>query len=120
MMEFDAFQEINEIRARRWHRGGDWSLLEWCGAMGGEAGEAANIAKKIKRINDSLPNIQAGTKVTDEPLLRLKLAREVADTQIYGFIIQSRLGVSAASMIAQVFDEKSIEYGFPERAPFRL
>jgi hypothetical protein len=42
---------------------------------------------------------------------------EVADSIIYGLIIMSELDVDASVMLAHVFDEKSIEYGFPERAP---
>jgi hypothetical protein len=45
-------QEMSVSRANRWH-GGDfrqWSGLEWAGAMCGEAGEAANVAKKLRRV----------------------------------------------------------------------
>lgn len=118
-MNIDSFQQVNAIRAKKWHRDGlvEWSLLEWAGAMCGEAGEAANFAKKIKRLDNSLPNMEAGLLVTDEEALKYKLAKEIADTIIYGLIILSMLEVDASSILAETFDAKSIEYGFPEMAP---
>lgn len=116
-MNISEFQKINETRAELWNKGGDWSLLEWAGAMCGESGEAANYAKKIKRLETNLPNKEAGLDISNNELLKVKMATEVADSIIYGIIILSRLGVDASVVIANVFDKKSIEYGFPERAP---
>lgn len=118
-MNITQFQKVNAIRAKRWHSDGqtNWNLLEWCGAMCGEAGEAANVAKKIRRLEMSLPNKEAGLVVSNYPELRLALAREIADTIIYGLIILSQLNVESADILTEVFDKKSIEYGFPERAP---
>ena len=117
-MDISKFQLINEERAKRWHNGQpQWSLLEWCGAMCGESGEAANNAKKIKRLDTSLPNKEAGLDKTNTELLKAKLATEVANSIIYGIIILSELGVDASQILADVYDQKSIEYGFPERAP---
>jgi NTP pyrophosphatase (non-canonical NTP hydrolase) len=118
-MDIDDFQRANAIRAKRWHNDGDtqWNLLEWAGAMCGESGEAANTAKKIRRLAQKLPNLVAGLQDSDEPRLREKLATEVADSIIYGLIILSELDVDASDVIGDVFDKKSIEYGFPERAP---
>jgi len=117
-MDLDKFQQINAERGKRWHNSdlSQWSLLEWSGAMCGEAGEAANIAKKIKRIEIKLPNKEAGLEITGLDGLKLKLAMEVADTIIYGLLIMSLLDVEASSIIKLVFDKKSKEYGFPERA----
>ena len=118
-MNIDEFQKINAIRAKRWHNDEktNWNLLEWAGAMCGEAGEAANIAKKIRRIEMELPNKQAGISIEDYPEYRFQLGREIADTIIYGLIILSELNLDTSTVLAEVFDKKSIEYGFPERAP---
>lgn len=116
-MNISEFQKKNELRAIRWHKGGDWNLLEWAGAMCGEAGECANVAKKIKRLDTDLPNREAGLSNSNRELLMAKMADETADTIIYGIIILSRLGVDASMILADKFDQKSIEYGFPERAP---
>ena len=117
-MKIDAFQATNAARGRRWHQGdlSQWSLLEWCGAMAGEAGEACNVAKKLRRLDLSLQNRDAGQTNADAGPLREKLADEIGDTMIYGLLILSNLGVNASDVIERVFDRKSVEYGFPERA----
>jgi len=118
-MDISDFQKVNAKRAVRWHNSGEtkWNLLEWAGAMCGEAGEAANYAKKIKRIDTNLPNREAGLLISDLEALKHKLAREVADSIIYGLIILSELELDASDIIADTFDNKSEEYGFPEFAP---
>lgn len=116
-MDITEFQKVNESRAKRWHGEGDWSLLEWAGAMCGEAGEAANVAKKLRRLELLLPNKEVGLDKKDEEILKGKLACEIADTIIYGLIILSRLDYDASLILASVYNRKSVEYGFPERAP---
>jgi hypothetical protein len=117
-LDIVEFQRINEIRAKRWHNDGQtqWTLLEWAGAMCGESGEAANFAKKIRRLQQELPNKEKGLDIKDLHVLKMKCAKEVADSIIYGLILLSELDQNAAVVLANVFDEKSIEYGFPERA----
>lgn len=119
-MNLSEFQKINAARATRWHQGdlNHWTLLEWAGAMCGEAGEAANVAKKIRRITIGLPNKESGLTDGDLDGLRTKFGKEVADTIIYGLICLSAIDFDATEVIAAVFDHKSMEYGFPERAPF--
>lgn len=118
-MDITKFQIINDQRAKRWHHNGqtNWTLLEWAGAMCGEAGEAANVAKKLRRLDMDLPNKEAGLSVSDSYELRLKMAKEIGDTMIYGLIILSELGFDSSYILTTVFDTKSEEYGFPERAP---
>jgi hypothetical protein len=50
---------VNICRANRWHPHGleEWTALEWAGAMTGEAGEAANAAKKLKRMENSIVSL---------------------------------------------------------------
>lgn len=117
-MQIDEFQAVNATRGRRWHQGdlSQWTLAEWTNALCGEAGEAANVAKKLRRLDLQLPNKEAGLTRDDAEPLRAKLANECGDTIIYALLILSVLGVNASDVIAGVFDQKSIEYGFPERA----
>lgn len=117
-LDLRRFQDVNAARGRRWHHGdlSQWSPLEWAGAMAGEAGEACNVAKKLRRLALSLPNRESGLQQSDADALRVKLAREVADTMIYGLLIFSLLEIDASDVIAEVFDQKSVEYGFDERA----
>lgn len=115
-MDISQFQLINAVRAKRWHNNGrtNWTLLEWAGAMCGESGEAANKAKKLRRLDDALPTANSDS---DAEVLEDALATEVADSIIYGLIILSELNIDASVLLKRVFDEKSKEHGFPERAP---
>lgn len=126
MNEFrDDFERImqhltntNVKRCERWHGENglsSWSALEWAGAMCGEAGEAANVAKKLKRIDDNMFNISKGKLDLDRDVLRDRLAREAADTFLYLNLMCAREGISLASAIVEVFNTKSQEYNFPER-----
>lgn len=116
-MNISELQKISDERVKRWHEEGDWSLLEWAGAMCGEAGECANIAKKMRRLEQALPNKEAGLNKSNYNELRVKCAMEVADTILYGLCLLSRLDTDASIILEFVFNQKSIEYGFPERAP---
>ena len=45
-----------------------------------------------------------------------KVAKECADTILYALILMARVGViDPEHVIAEVFNRKSEEYGFPER-----
>lgn len=114
-------QNVSITRSNRWHKGGltDWSALEWAGAMAGEAGEAANAAKKLRRIEDGIQNInlEAGRSLVDLDKARLQVSKEVADTILYGLLLVARVGHTDdfETILAGVFNAKSEEYGFPER-----
>lgn len=117
--------QINELfaasveRSKEWHPGGveDWSPLEWAGAMCGEAGEAANAAKKLKRVEDGIANINLPGRLLDEvEMARGIVAEEIADTILYGLLVMARVGVTnPEAILRKVFNAKSAEYGFPQR-----
>lgn len=94
----------------------EWSALEWAGAMAGEAGEACNAAKKLKRLEDGLASInEPGRHFSDLESARVQVAQEIADTIIYGLLLAARVGVTdMEAVIRQVFNAKSEQYGFPE------
>lgn len=116
---------INELfatnieRCKKWHPGGivEWSPLEWAGAMAGEAGETANAAKKLRRVESKMQNVGApGRPPIDVDAARVKVSEEVADTILYGLLLMARVGIeNPQRVIAEVFNRKSEEYGFPER-----
>lgn len=118
-MDIQVLFDTNISRCNRWHPDGieDWSPLEWAGAMAGEAGEAANAAKKLKRIENNMVSINEEARhYTTLEQARLEVGKEVADTILYGLLLMKRVGIEdPASIIAQVFNKKSEEYGFPER-----
>lgn len=118
-MKLNDVQALNVQRAVRWHKSGidEWSALEWAGAMAGEAGEACNAAKKLKRLDGGIASMNAADRhFTESASARAAVGREVADTIIYGLLLMARVGISdPESVIAEVFNRKSEEYGFPER-----
>lgn len=117
MMSISEVQRMNVERANRWH-GGDfreWSGLEWAGALCGEAGEAANVAKKLRRVETGA----AGNAWSERPLVASqlveKLASECADTFLYLLLLAARYDIDLEQAVRVKFNSKSVEMGFPER-----
>src|ERR1017187_7877903 len=119
MITIQEMMKQSTSRAARWHLGGleDWSLLEWAGAMAGEAGEACNAAKKVKRLDQKMLSInEAGRHFTDTDTAKEQVVLEVCDTIFYAILVAARAGVTDLDpYLAKVFNTKSEEYGFPER-----
>lgn len=87
-----------------------WSVAEWTNAVCGEAGEAANTAKKLLRIRKRT----RGNKDADtEQALLAKLRREAADTVMYCDLLLASEGLSLSDGIIEVYNAKSNEIGFP-------
>lgn len=112
------FQDVNWSRAIRWAEGSTrpWSLLEVAGELCGEAGEAANFAKKILRHDIGM----AGNATCDNPeseraAMVAKLGVEIADVLIVAVRLASECGVDLESVVAEKFDRTSAKMGFPER-----
>lgn len=107
------FRRANLSRVARWHPNGldDWSVLEWAGAMCGEAGETANVAKKLHRERTDAKGLNHPAN------LKAALAKEIADTIIYLDLLAAKEGIDVRRAIAETFNAKSEEYDFPERLP---
>lgn len=114
-LTFNAFAEINAARARRWHPGfpndTGWNGADWSNAMCGEAGEAANVVKKLRRHEEDLSNAGDGPPVE----LRAALGEEIADTITYAFLLAEKYGIDVATEVATKFNKVSEKQGFPER-----
>lgn len=118
MLNFQEFQNTNAERMKRWHKDGDreWSGLEWAGAMCGEAGECANVAKKILRVELNLAgNAFSEHKMIDVADMIEKLGCEIGDVIIYASLLASKYNLSLEECVRMSFNNKSIEAGFPER-----
>jgi len=74
----------------------DWSPTDWGCAMAGEAGEACNLVKKMRR-GDAVELSAVG--------------RELADTVIYADLLAQRLGISLAEFVRLKFNEVSEKRG---------
>jgi NTP pyrophosphatase (non-canonical NTP hydrolase) len=110
-LQFDRLRAVNVARCINGfgHTLDSWSPAEWTNAMCGEAGEAANVAKKMLRHRDNV----AGNKGEDRDLsaLREKLARELADVVIYADLCAAAQGIDLAEAVRETFNRKSEEIG---------
>lgn len=104
-------QHISRQRNAKWHTGREWSLAEWTNAMCGEAGEAANQAKKVLRQDTGM--VGQFDETRDE--LLLKVAKEACDTILYAILVIDACGMDVETLLRQVFNNKSEQLGFEER-----
>ena len=79
--------------------GSDWCLAQWCNAVTGELGEAANLIKKIERGDMSLE--EAG----------FELGKELADVVTYLDILAFRAGIDLGQATMDKFNEISERVG---------
>lgn len=109
-LTFKRFQSANAIRCVEGfnHSLDGWSLLEWCGAMAGEVGEACNKAKKLKRFEMELKGNKPNETIAG---LRNAMALEIGDAIVYGFLVLSAAGYDVEEIIKEVFNTKSDEIG---------
>lgn len=119
-MQIRDVVELSRQRSERWMGDEQWTVLEWAGAMCGEAGETANAAKKLRRIQQSLKNVNkvSGRQVDSERAAKMMMAKEAADTFLYLVLCWDAAGFSGPEVeeiIADVFNKKSEECDFPER-----
>lgn len=106
-MDFKTLSDIHRKRQEEYHDINLWSTLEWAGSMCGEAGEAANIAKKIKRIDCGS---KKKSKKSREELVR-HLGEELADTVLYADLIAISLGLELEDLIKDKFNKDSLKDG---------
>lgn len=92
-LTFAEFAEANRTRCRRWHDPASepWTGADWSNAMCGEAGEAANVVKKLRRQETFTAR---GPDDPDASVLRSMLV---------------------AQATAGKFNRVSVRQGFPER-----
>jgi NTP pyrophosphatase (non-canonical NTP hydrolase) len=112
---FAEVTAVNRARAGRWHPGfpddDTWTLADWSNAMCGEAGEAANVVKKLRRVETGLVG------VLDLPAVELReaLADELADVFCYLDLLATKAGIDLPVAIVAKFNRVSERQGFPER-----
>lgn len=121
-MDLRDISAMNRQRANRWHHGfpdntDGWSLADWSNAMQGEAGEAGNIVKKLRRIETGLRQAEQGATSDREmrALLLTKLETEIGDTGVYLDLLAQAAGLSLNRAMIRTFNRVSEREGFPER-----
>lgn len=93
----------------------DWNVLEWAGAACGEAGETANVAKKLRRletVKGTHKRILA--KKNKKADLKKQLADEVGDTIVYLDLLCASEGIDMEEAVRNKFNKVSTEHGFEE------
>lgn len=113
-LTFQQVAEINAERCKRWHNEAVWTGADWSNAMNGEAGEAANVVKKLRRHETGA---YLGVMDKDYGSLTLDLAHEIADTILYAFLLADHYGINVAAAVVDKFNLVSERQGFPERLP---
>lgn len=91
-----------------------WSVNDWAVAAGGELGEAQNVAKKLRRLDDA--DAKEDTQARRD-YLRMRLALELADALIYMDLLAARAGIDLAAATAFKFNVISDERGSSWRLP---
>jgi NTP pyrophosphatase (non-canonical NTP hydrolase) len=114
-LNFRDLRNANVSRSNKWHNGTEWSALEWAGALCGEAGEAANLCKKLRRIEHGISQAKRADDALDEARLRAAIAEELADVVLYADLLAERVGADLADAIRAKFNRTSETNGFTER-----
>jgi len=118
-LDFAHFTKVNKARAERWHQGNlaMWSVSDWLMAMGGEAGEALNAGKKLRRIEEDIANLsmEPDRQLSSKDEALDKIVEELADTVTYCDLVATRISRSLEDAIRKKFNEVSERYQFPER-----
>ena len=116
-LTFDEFRETNVARCKRWHpdfleaTDQSWTGADWSNAMCGEAGEAANVVKKLRRIDAKLQ----GAVDPERDVLVGMLADELGDVFAYLDLLGAFYGIDLGEAAARKFNRISEREGFPER-----
>lgn len=121
-LTFQFVSILNAKRANRWHpdfpaSGDGWTGADWSNAMQGEAGEAGNIVKKLRRLDTGLRQAEQGEERDEayEAMLKQKLATEIGDTFIYLDLLAQFYGLRMEQCVAETFNRVSEREGFPEK-----
>jgi NTP pyrophosphatase (non-canonical NTP hydrolase) len=112
-VKFDDVSKPNRARLKRWHRNAEgWSCGDTSNGMVGEAGEAANIVKKIRRIETGIVEDPDGSK---RSAFVADLADELADVFLYLDLLADEFNINLPHAIRRKFNRVSRELGFPEQ-----
>jgi hypothetical protein len=133
-LDLRVLRDVNAERCRRWHPADSepWSIADWSNAMGGEAGEAQNKVKKLRRIETRTDRGPWSWETGDHrgrlPLdrdsqshiLAKSIGLELADVVIYADLLAQELtrkygGYDLSELIVTKFNAVSHREGFPER-----
>ena len=108
-----TIREVNAPRTQAWHADGDpWLGVDYSNAMCGEAGEAANVVKKLRRLET---NAVHRLQEQDQEALIEQLGDECADVILYLDLLAAHYGIDLAEAVVRKFNKTSEKFGFPHR-----
>lgn len=113
VLTFQLLRVQNAARKLRWHGTSDaWIGSDWSNAMAGEAGEACNVVKKLRRHET---HIESTYNTPAADVLHAALAKELADVVIYADLLAHYYEIDLGSAVRDKFNEVSAAQGFPEQ-----
>lgn len=108
-LSFDKLRQVNVTRCENaWHKIDQWSPTDWACALAGEAGEACNLVKKLRRL-DSEPSAHREQRSREE--LAALIGKELADIVIYADLLAARLRLDLGEEVGKKFNEVSARVG---------
>jgi NTP pyrophosphatase (non-canonical NTP hydrolase) len=109
-LTFAALREGNLARQAHWGGSENWTLADWSNAMAGEAGEACNVVKKIRRVELGTTGNKNSVSAYSK-----QLETEIGDVMIYLDLLANAAGFSLENCVRRAFNEKSDELNMPVR-----
>lgn len=108
-LSFGALRAANVNRCEGvFHPIESWSPTDWATAFAGEAGEACNFVKKLRRLDGADEDLD--TEQYRQELHR-EIGKELVDTVIYADLLAVRLGINLGEAVRQKFNEVSERIG---------
>lgn len=112
-LTFDRLRKANLLRDQEIYNDmPHWTTSDWGLAFAGEAGEACNKIKKLKKFRDKQLQVAAKDPVNFEmksKKLRHEIGEELADTVIYADFLAQNLCLDLSEAIIAKFNLKSHE-----------
>lgn len=100
-----SFAELRKANLTRcegtFHPINAWSPTDWATALAGEIGEACNLIKKLRRLDDADAELDTELR---RACLRGEIAKELADAVIYADLLAERLGIDLGAAVREKFN----------------
>lgn len=113
-LDFETLRDANVKRCEQsFHPISDWSACDWMTAACGELGEAANLIKKLRRLDTGGGSeiVSRGQGYESAEQITPMIAQEIADTVIYLDLLAARLGIDLGDAVREKFNIVSERVG---------
>lgn len=104
-LTFEHLKKMSAVRNTQSFAGcQDWSVTDWGCALAGEAGEACDAIKKLRRLESG---VRSPRNPANFGAAKLAVGLELADVVIYADLLASKLGLDLGELVKFKFDEVS-------------